>query len=139
VASFELGGFILDAQIGDGNLAVDELESVFLCDFAFADFVVAIRAEESEIPIEILFEFVVENDPDRSASGLFNACGLLLIQAIEIGIVFEFERFKRRWPVFVSVTTRSDFFCEIPTLLSVSKPCFRRWRMSLSIRVSSPR
>ena len=42
---FQLGGFILDPQIGDGNLAVDELEAVPFRNFALARFVVLIRSE----------------------------------------------------------------------------------------------
>ena len=51
MAQFAFRGLVLDAQIGHGNLSVDDLEVVLFGDFALAVRVVFFRAEQGQIAI----------------------------------------------------------------------------------------
>ena len=62
MANFKFGRLILNAQIGNRNLPVYDIESVPLGDLVFALWLVFIGAEQGEVPVEIPFQFVVEDD-----------------------------------------------------------------------------
>src|SRR5713226_8044894 len=71
------------------------MEAVLFGDFVFPLLVVPIRSKQGEIAIQILLEFVVEDDSGRSASSPRDSGSLLLIEAVEIGIVFDFSRLQQ--------------------------------------------
>ena len=95
MAQFQFGGFILDTQIGDRNLSVDELQAVLFRDFAFAVESVFFRSQQGQIVIQIPFEFIVEEHADRAASAALDAGNFLLIEPVEIGVVFDFAGFHQ--------------------------------------------
>ena len=63
--------------------------------FRLALEVVFFRAQQSEIAIQISFDFVVEDDANRAAARALDAGGLFLVEAIEVGIVFRLARFEQ--------------------------------------------
>ena len=52
-------------------------------------------AELREIAIEVLLQFVVEDDTKVSASLTFDLCGCLLIEPVEVCIVMSFARLRK--------------------------------------------
>jgi len=91
-AEFMLCGFIFNAEIGHGNLAVDHTKHVLFGDPFLRIGVVFSRAEFGQIAIEIPLEFIVENDAQRPAASAFDPVGFLVVDAIQNGVVFGLSR-----------------------------------------------
>ena len=91
-SSSRLGVLVLDANVGHGNLAVDRAKTVLFGDQFLGVGIVFLWAERDEVAIEIPLEFIVENDAQRPAARAFDPAGLLLIEAVQIGVVFGLSR-----------------------------------------------
>ena len=57
--------------------------------------IVFFRSEQGQIAIQIPLQFVVEKHADRSASAALDAGSFLLIEPVEIGVVFDFTGFHQ--------------------------------------------
>ena len=97
MTQFKFGGLVFDAQIGHGNFCIHNLEVVLFGDLALAVRVVFFRSQQGQIAIQIPFEFVVEEHADRPASRALDTGGFFLIEAVEIGVVFDFVRLTKPW------------------------------------------
>ncbi len=74
-SSFSIASVVFDPNVGHGNLSPDDLESVLFGDGVFAIGGIAVFTELREIAIEVLLQFVVENDAEVSASLAFDLRG----------------------------------------------------------------
>jgi hypothetical protein len=86
---FSFLGFVLDAQVGEGDLAADHREiqvagESLLKTLAFS---LASRLSAAEPLIEFLLQFVIQSNADNLATLAFNFVGSLVIQTVKIGIV----------------------------------------------------
>jgi len=81
--------FIFDSKIGQRNLAVDDLEAVGLGDLLPGLFLLVRRKslELCKVPVEVFFQFVVEDDAKILSSIAFDPLGSFLIDAVEGRIV----------------------------------------------------
>ena len=79
---FSIARFVFDSHVGHGNLFPNDLESVLLGDSVFAIGGIAVFAELRKIAIEMLLQFVVENDAKVPASLAFDLCGRFLIEPV---------------------------------------------------------
>ena len=91
MAEFQLGGFVLDAQIWERNLSVYKLKTVPFGDFGLPVWIVLSLSKQCQVAIQILFQFVIENDAERPGSGVLDPRRLFLIEAIQISIVLRFS------------------------------------------------
>src|SRR6266480_1477713 len=87
-AHVSLARFILDAEVGHENLIAHNLEAM-----AGGDLGPGLAAEPSEILVECLLQFVIENDAEVPATLFEDFSCLFLIEPVEICIVVRFFRF----------------------------------------------
>jgi hypothetical protein len=92
---FSIARFIFDSNVRHGNLSSNDLETVPLGNDVFAIDGIAVFAYLSDIAVEMLLQFVVENDAKGSASLTFDLCSSFLIQPVEVGIVMGFAWVER--------------------------------------------
>jgi len=92
---FSIASFIFDANVGHGSLSSNDLKTVPLGNDVFAIDGIAVFAYLCEIAVEMLLQFVVENDAKVSASLTFDLCSRFLIQPVEVGIVMGFAWFGK--------------------------------------------
>src|SRR5260370_26070659 len=85
--------FVFDPNVRHRNLSSNDLKSMLLRDGVFAIGGITVFAELREIAIEVLLQFVVENDSKVSASLALDLFGCLLIEPVEVGIVMGFAGF----------------------------------------------
>src|ERR1700732_3093902 len=95
MAQFEFRGLILEAQIRHWNLSIYHLQAVPLRDSLLCIRIVFFRSKKRQIAIERPLEFIVEKHADGSASAALDAVSLFLIEAVEIGVVFDFAGFPQ--------------------------------------------
>ena len=86
-SSFSVARFVFDSNVGHRNLSPDGLESVLFGDGMFAICRIAVFSELCEIAIQVLLQFVVENDAKVSAALTLDLRGLFLIEPVEVGVV----------------------------------------------------
>ena len=82
--------FILNAKVGDRNLVVYNFEVVFVCDSDSFIGQFLIRIDLRQLPVELLFQFIVKDNAADLASHFKNFPGNFVIEAVEIGIVTGF-------------------------------------------------
>src|SRR5712691_8061495 len=84
---------ILDTKVGDGNLVVHNFEVVLACepDSLVGQFL--IRIDLRELPVQLPFEFVVEDNTADLPPGAVNFFGHFVIEAIEVSIMTGFFSF----------------------------------------------
>jgi hypothetical protein len=95
---FSIAGFVFNSNVGHGDP-----ENVTLRNDVFAIDESAVFAYLCEVAIEILLEFVVEDDTKVSASVTFDLYSLLPTQPVEVGVVMGFAWFGKvvinSWPL----------------------------------------
>ena len=64
----------------------------FSATLALAFRVIFFRPEQGQVAIQIPLEFVVEKHADRPAAAALDAGSLFLIEAVQIGVVFDLAR-----------------------------------------------
>jgi hypothetical protein len=87
--------FVLDAQVRNRNFVVHNVEVVFIRDpnpFV-AQFLIG--SDARQLPVELLIEVVVEDDPTDLAVRMVNLPSSLVIKTVEIGVVAGFLRFDQ--------------------------------------------
>ncbi len=84
--------FVFDANVGQGNLPVHDLEAVFLGDFLFTLFLFIRRQglDLCEVFVEFLLQFVVEDDAKILSAIVFNSLCGLLVETVEGRVVSGF-------------------------------------------------
>src|SRR5271157_2910961 len=70
-AHVSVAGFVLDAEVGHGNLMAHNLEAM-----AGGDLGPGLGAEPGEIPVEFALQFVIENDAEVPAALVEDFSGL---------------------------------------------------------------
>jgi len=95
VQAVEVSALVLvfDAKVRDRNLVVYNFEVVFVCDSDSFIGQFLIRIDLRQLPVELLFEFVVKDDPADLAAHIINLPGNFVIKAVEIGVVTGFLGF----------------------------------------------
>ncbi len=88
----EVSGLILDAHIRQWDLPVHNDESMPLCEaFHFLRIFSSVTKLRA-VPIQIAFQFVVENDAKGLAASLLNALGFRVKEPVEFRIMLGFPR-----------------------------------------------
>jgi len=78
---------ILNAKVGDRNLVVHNFEVVFVCDSDSLVGQFLIPIDLRELPVELLFQFVVKDDAADLATHFINLPGNFVIKTVKIGVV----------------------------------------------------
>lgn len=86
--------FVLDPQIGNRNLVLHKVQIIFIGNADALVCGVLTRVDLREFFVQLLFEFVVENDAAKLAAGGFDFLGHLVVQAIDFGVVTDFFGFN---------------------------------------------
>src|SRR5437016_14363265 len=76
---------VLDAKVGDRNLVVHNFEIVFVGDPDSLVGQLLVGIDPGQLPVEFLFELVVEDDAANLAAHISNLSGDPVIEAVEIG------------------------------------------------------
>jgi hypothetical protein len=91
---------VFDLQVGHGNAAMNYAQTVPLSNVALLVWVIPLRAEPGEIAIHFLFQFEIEEHAAHSAAPPIDPVFLLLIDPVQLGVVFDLPRLHK---------TRIDF------------------------------
>jgi hypothetical protein len=81
---------VLDAKVGDRNLAVHNFEVVFVCDPDALVGEVFVGIDPSELTVQLLLEFVVEDNATNLTARAVNFIGYLVVEPVEVCIVTGF-------------------------------------------------
>ncbi len=84
---------VLDAKVGQRDLTVDDLEAVPLCNALARVLLTFLTRKLHQLAIQISFQFVVQNNAHRTATGALDSGRLLLIKAVQSRVVLGFFRF----------------------------------------------
>jgi hypothetical protein len=87
---FAIPGFVFDPNIGDGNLAAYDLQSMRVRDGALAAGRMAVFSEPCDIVIEVLLNLVGEDDPEIYSTLSLYIFFRLLIEPVNGGVVVGF-------------------------------------------------
>src|SRR5207302_3767318 len=74
---------VLDAKVGDRNLVVHNFEIVFVGDPDSLVGQLLVGIDPRQLPVELLFELVVEDDTADLAAHISNLSGDLVIEPVE--------------------------------------------------------
>ncbi len=86
---------VFDLQIGHGNAAVNDPQTVPLGNVALLVWVIPFWAEPSKIAIHFLFQFEVEEHAAHLAASPLDPVFLLLIDPVQFGVVFGLSRLHK--------------------------------------------
>src|SRR5207253_9249475 len=78
---------VLDAKVGNRNLVVHNFEVVLACEVDSLVGQFPIWIDPRELPVQLMFKLVVEDNPTHLASHAVNFLGHLVVEAIEVGIM----------------------------------------------------
>jgi hypothetical protein len=78
---------VLDAKVRYNNLAVYNFEVIFACEpDSLVDWVL-VGMDSRQVPVQLPFEFIVEDDTADLAADSVNLLGHLVVEPIKVGIM----------------------------------------------------
>src|SRR5579859_6920078 len=85
---------ILNAKVWYGNLVVYNCEVIFVCDSDSLVRQFPIRVDLRQLPVQVLFKLIVEDNATNFAAREPNFIGDFVVQTVEVGIMADFFGFN---------------------------------------------